>query len=145
MDVFTIEVFVVLRFALAAPLLFLILKLKEGDVKVEKRDLVKLAIIGFMGVTVLELLVMYSIKFTTLANASLLNVAPWPIMVALFAPLFTREKMTVKLAIGGVVAFVGVTLIILIGEDSFHLDSTFFVNFFLYFLYRLFSVSYFFS
>jgi len=128
MDVFTIEVFVVLRFALAAPLLFLILKLKEGDVKVEKRDLVKLAIIGFMGVTVLELLVMYSIKFTTLANASLLNVAPWPIMVALFAPLFTREKMTVKLAIGGVVAFVGVTLIILGGEDSFSLDSQYMIG-----------------
>src|SRR5690625_7144434 len=71
---------------------------------------------------------MYSIKFTTLANASVLNVAPWLIMVALFAPLFTREKMTVKLAIGVVVAFVGVTLIILGGEASFSLDSEYMIG-----------------
>lgn len=123
MEIFPAEIFVLLRFGLAVPILFLILKYKEGDVKVEKKDLLKLAIIGLFGITILEIVVMYSIKFTTLANASLLNVAPWPIFVALFAPLFTREKMTMRLIVGGGIAFVGVTLIILGGEDSFSLSS----------------------
>lgn len=122
-DIFPPEVFVMLRFGLAIPILFLILKIKEGNVQVTKKDLPKLIIIGFIGVTVLELLVIYSIKFTTLANASLLNVAPWPIFVALFAPLFTREKMTFKLGMGGLIALIGVSFIILGGEDNFALNS----------------------
>lgn len=123
MEVFTPEIFVFLRFGLALPILFAILKFTEGSVKVDKRDLIKLAIIGLFGVTVLEILVMYSIKYTTLANASLLNVAPWPIFAALFAPLFTKEMMTKRLAIGGIVAFVGVVLIIVGGEEGFDFSS----------------------
>ena len=128
MEVFPAEIFVLLRFGLTSPILFLILKLKEGDIKIEKKDVIKLALIGLLGVPILEILVLYSIQLTTLANASLLNVAPWPIFAALFSPLFTREKMTGKLAIGGVIAFVGVTLIILGGEDSFSLDSEYMVG-----------------
>lgn len=123
METIPAEVFVVLRFALAVPILFIILKLKEGNIKVEKRDLIKLVIVGLIGVTMLELITMYSIKYTTLANASLLNVAPWPIFVALFAPLFTREKMTLKLAIGGLIALTGVSFIILGGDNQFDLNS----------------------
>ncbi|MBM7570419.1 DMT family transporter [Aquibacillus albus] len=123
MEVFPAEVFVFLRFGLALPILFLILKWTEGSVKVDKQDLIKLGVIGFVGVTILEILVMYSIKYTTLANASLLNVAPWPIFTALFAPLFTREKMTLRLAIGGCIAFIGVSMIILGGKDGFSLNS----------------------
>ncbi|MBD8067675.1 DMT family transporter [Bacillus sp. PS06] len=123
MDVFTPEVFVFLRFGLALPILFGILKMTEGTIKVHKRDLVKLAVIGFFGVTLLEILVMYSIKYTTLANASLLNVAPWPIFAALFAPLFIKEKFTVRVATGGFIALIGVSLIILGGEEGFELGS----------------------
>lgn len=128
MEVFAPEVFVFLRFGLALPILFAILKFTEGSVKVDKRDLIKLAIIGLFGVTVLEILVMYSIKYTTLANASLLNVAPWPIFAALFAPLFTKEMMTKRLAIGGFVALVGVVLIIVGGEDGFDFSSQYMVG-----------------
>lgn len=123
MEVFSAEVFVFLRFGLALPILFGILKWTEGSVKVAKKDLVFLSLIGLAGVTLLEILVMYSIKYTTLANASLLNVAPWPIFAALFAPLFTREKMTLRLATGGFVALIGVSLIILGGENGFDLSS----------------------
>ncbi|MCK0472840.1 DMT family transporter [Halalkalibacter sp. APA_J-10(15)] len=123
MDVFSAEIFVFLRFGLAVPLLFLLLYKLEGSIKVDRRDLVKLAIIGFVGVTILEILVMYSIKFTTLANASLLNVAPWPIFVALFAPLFTKEILTKRMVVGGAIAFVGVSLIILGGGEGFDLSS----------------------
>ena len=128
MEVFPAEVFVFLRFGLALPILFLMLKVTEGSVKVEKRDLLKLALIGFIGITALEIMVMYSIKFTTLANASLLNVAPWPIFAALFAPLFTREKITSRVAVGGLMALVGVTMIILGGEDGFDLGSEYMIG-----------------
>jgi len=66
---------------------------------------------------------MYSIKYTTLANASLLNVAPWPIFAAIFAPLFVKEKFTKRLGVGGAAAIAGVTFIILGGGEGLNLSS----------------------
>ncbi|WHY03268.1 DMT family transporter [Neobacillus sp. DY30] len=128
MEVFPAEVFVFLRFGLALPVLFLLLKVTEGSVKVERRDLLRLAFIGLIGITAMEIMVMYSIKYTTLTNASLLNVAPWPIFAALFAPLFTREKITSRVAAGGLIALVGVTMIILGGKDGFDLGSEYMIG-----------------
>jgi len=123
MDIFPLEIFVFLRFGLALPILLLILKWTEGSVKVDRRDLLMLAFIGLLGITALEIIVLYSIKFTTLANASLLNVAPWPIFVALLAPLFTREFLTSRVVIGGVFALIGVVFIIIGGQNGFDLSS----------------------
>ncbi|MFD0960736.1 DMT family transporter [Paenibacillus chungangensis] len=123
MDVFAPELFVFLRFGLTVPLIFLFLRWKEGSVGIALRDLWKLALYGFIGVTILEIAVMYSVKYTTIANASLLNVAPWPIFTALLAPLFTKEKVTRVLAIGGVLAVAGVTFIIVGGKEGFSFSS----------------------
>ena len=54
MEVFPAEVFVFLRFGLALPVLFLILKWTEGSIKVEKQDLLKLAFIGLIGITAIR-------------------------------------------------------------------------------------------
>ncbi|MFD0672357.1 DMT family transporter [Cohnella sp. GCM10027633] len=123
METFDPVLFSFLRFAGAVPFFFLILKLKEGSVRVPAKDMLALAGIGLVGITGLEIAVMYSIKYTTLANASLLNVAPWPIFAALFAPLFVKEKFTRRLAVGGAVAMVGVSFVILGGSEGLSLSS----------------------
>jgi drug/metabolite transporter (DMT)-like permease len=123
METFDPTLFSFLRFGLAVPFFFLILKLKEGSIGVPRQVALKLAVIGLVGVTGLEIAVMYSIKYTTLANASLLNVAPWPIFAALFAPLFVKEGFSRRLAVGGAAAIVGVTFIILGGGEGLDLSS----------------------
>lgn len=123
METFDPILFSFLRFGLAVPFLFLILKIKEGNVGIPWKVGLQLAVIGLVGVTILETAVMYSIKYTTLANASLLSVAPWPIFAALFAPLFVNEKFTRRLAVGGIVAIIGVTFIILGGGEGLNLSS----------------------
>lgn len=120
--------FTFLRFGLTVPLFFIVLKWIEGSVMVAKRDLITLAFVGLLGVTVLEIAVMYTIKFTTLANASLLNVGPWPIFTALFAPLFTEEKITQRLIGGGAIALIGVAMIITGGGEGFELNSENFIG-----------------
>jgi drug/metabolite transporter (DMT)-like permease len=105
------------------PFFFILLRLKEGSVGIPFRVALQLMFIGFFGVTILENITMYAIQYTSLANASLLNVAPWPIFAALFAPFFTRESLTARVAIGGSVAMVGVCLIILTGGEGFDLAS----------------------
>ncbi|GIQ68825.1 DMT family transporter [Xylanibacillus composti] len=129
MEDFSPEVFTFLRFGLSVPILFLILKWFEGNVGIERKDLLKFLVIGAIGVTALEIMVMYSIKFTTLANSSLLNVAPWPIFAALLAPLFiAREKMSMKLITGGAVAMIGVFLVILGGGQGFDMSSDYMIG-----------------
>jgi drug/metabolite transporter (DMT)-like permease len=115
--------FTFLRFGIAVPFFFLLLRYKEGSIGIPFKVALQLMVIGFFGVTVTEALVMYSIKYTTLANASLLNVAPWPIFTALLAPLFTRESITPRVAVGGSIAMVGVCLIILKGGEGIDLSS----------------------
>lgn len=124
MDTFDPVLFTFLRFGLAVPIFFVLLKIREGSVTVPWRTGVKLAAIGLFGVTGLEIAVMYSIKYTTLANASLLNVAPWPIFAALFAPLFYRESFSRRLAVGGAAAMIGVCLVIAGGREGLDFSSS---------------------
>ncbi len=124
MESFHPIVFSFLRFGLAIPFFFLLLKATEGSVGVPWRIVPKLAVIGLVGVTLLEIIVLYSIKHTTLANASLLNVAPWPIFAAIFAPLFMKETITLRLVVGGCLSIVGVGMVILGGGEGFSLSSS---------------------
>jgi drug/metabolite transporter (DMT)-like permease len=117
------KLFTFLRFGLAVPFFFILLRLKEGSVGIPFKVALQLMIIGFFGVTVLENVTMYAIKYTSLANASLLNVAPWPIFAALFAPLFTRESISRRVMVGGGIAMIGVCLIILTGGEGFDMSS----------------------
>lgn len=121
MDFFDPSLFAFLRFFGAVPLLFLILYWTEGSIGVARKDLWKLIGIGLIGITALEIGVMYSIKLTTLANASLLNVAPWPIFTALLAGIMTKETVSRQVIVGGALAMFGVSLVILGGGDGFQL------------------------
>lgn len=123
MDTFDPALFTFLRFGLAVPFFFILLKLREGSVGVSFKAAMQLMVIGLFGVTGLEIAVMYSIKYTTLANASLLNVAPWPIFAALFAPLFYREAISKRLVAGGIAAMIGVSLVIIGGGEGIDLSS----------------------
>ncbi|TMV42652.1 DMT family transporter [Paenibacillus mesophilus] len=123
MDTFDPALFTFLRFGLAVPFFFILLKLREGSVGVSFKVAMQLMVIGLFGVTGLEIAVMYSIKYTTLANASLLNVAPWPIFAALFAPLFYREAISKRLVTGGIAAMIGVSLVIIGGGEGIDLSS----------------------
>jgi drug/metabolite transporter (DMT)-like permease len=115
MESFDPILFSFLRFGLAIPFFFVLLWIKEGSIGVTWRAGLQLMLMGAVGITALEIALMYAIKYTTLANASLLNVAPWPIFAALFAPLFIRETLTMRLMIGGAAAMIGVILVILGG------------------------------
>ncbi|OPA76223.1 EamA family transporter [Paenibacillus selenitireducens] len=123
METFDPILFSFLRFGLAIPFFFILLKLTEGSVGIPVKVALQLAAIGLLGITTLEIAVMYSIKYTTLANASLLNVAPWPIFAALFGPLFMREGISSRLVVGGMAAMIGVCFIILGGGEGLDVSS----------------------
>jgi drug/metabolite transporter (DMT)-like permease len=125
METFDAKLFVFLRFAIAVPILFLILWWKEGHITIRMRDLPLFLVLGLLGTTLLEILVMYSIDNTTLANASLLNVAPWPIFVALLIPFVLKEKIASRVYAGGAVAMCGVVMVIVGGEEGLDLSKSY--------------------
>lgn len=122
-ETFEPNVFVFLRFGLAVPIFFVLLKLKEGSIGIPWKAALQLMVLGLVGTTILEILVIHSVRYTTLANASLLNVAPWPIFAALFSPLFIRETVSKRLVLGGAAAMVGVIFVILGGGEGLDLSS----------------------
>ncbi|TJY40840.1 DMT family transporter [Cohnella pontilimi] len=123
LDTFDPVLFAFLRFGMAVPFFFLLLKTTEGSIGVPWKTALQFALIGLVGVTGLEIAVLYSIKYTTLANASLLNVAPWPVFASLFAPLVTGEKLTSRLLTGGGASMAGVCLVILGGGSGLSFSS----------------------
>ncbi|WP_308635112.1 DMT family transporter [Paenibacillus silvisoli] len=114
--------FLVLRFGISAVIMFGLLRWFEGSVGIRLKDLWKFIVLGLIGTTMLESFVVVSINYTTLANSSILSIAPWPIFAAIFAPLFTKEKIRKSLLGYGLLSMAGVVMVILAG-GSFSLDS----------------------
>jgi drug/metabolite transporter (DMT)-like permease len=125
METFDAKLFVFLRFGIAVPILFLILWWREGNTGIRISDLPIFLFMGIVGMSLLEIAVMYSIDNTTLANASLLNVAPWPIFVAMFSPFFMKEKITSRIIVGGSMAMCGVIMVIVGGEAGLDLSKSY--------------------
>ncbi len=113
-----------LRYVLAAALLVVAAKRKGFSLKVKKEHFWKLVGIGIVGNLLYQLLFIVGLDLTYSANAAVM-LGSIPIWVALLSQLFTEEKLTTSKTIGIILAFVGVTLIILGGgnELSFASDS----------------------
>jgi len=103
--------FAALRTILAAPVLFIILILKEKGVHFTKRDILPFVIMGLFGHFLNRFCWSYGLKYTTVSNASLLMSAT-PIFAALLASLFRIERITLRSAIGIALAFLGVFFVI---------------------------------
>jgi drug/metabolite transporter (DMT)-like permease len=100
-----------LRTLIASAGLYLIARLRSGPLKIERRDWLQLAFLGFVGVALNQYLYLYGMKFSTAANGALLYAAT-PIFVLVFSSLVLKEKMTPKKTFGIILAFFGITIVI---------------------------------
>jgi len=103
--------FAALRTIAAAPVLFIILILKEKGIHFAKKDILPFVIMGLFGHFLNRFCWSYGLKFTTASNASLLMSAT-PIFAALLASVFRIERVTLKSSIGIGLAFLGVFFVI---------------------------------
>lgn len=103
--------FAALRTIFAAPVLLMVLSLKEKGLHFRKQDILPLLVLGLLGHFLNRFGWSYGLNLTTASNASIL-MATTPIHVALFATLFRIERITLKSAVGIAVAFLGVLFVI---------------------------------
>ena len=113
-----------IRFALAGFLMGFYLMTRKELQKPPLRDLKKLALSGFLGITVYFSLENLGVKYSTTSDAALI-VASYPAINLLFEALFLRQKFSAKSFIGIGLAIVGVYMLISVTQYSEAIDRLF--------------------
>lgn len=98
------------RFAFAAVLLLIILRVREGNLRVTRRELFNFAWLGFIGNTIYQVLFIYGLSLTTAANSALL-IAVTPALIAVFGHTLGIEPITRRTFGGIMLAFAGIAVV----------------------------------
>ncbi|MDM5189037.1 DMT family transporter [Bacillus sp. DX4.1] len=106
-----------LRFLIASPVLLLITFFMERSLRIERKDWLRLLIVGIVGTTLYQTLFMLSVKYTSATNASLL-IAMSPIFTGILAVLHKQERFSIKIQIGSLLSFGGAALVLLTGHTN---------------------------
>ena len=105
-----------LRYAVAFLFLTLLLfRFGVASIRVEKRDLPKMAFLGLSGVVGYHTIFMISLAHTQVANTAIIN-ATSPILTAILASWILKERLTTRNVYGVGMAFVGVILLLTRGR-----------------------------
>lgn len=112
------------RFLIVAPLLLLIVGLRSPDVLkiTDRRDLVRYAIYGFVSIVMGETLPAAAVRFTSVANMTLLGPGTISLFTALWAVLLREQRLTRSGWIGALVAMAGVGMVAAAGKGGLHLS-----------------------
>ncbi len=104
--------FAALRFVVAAAVMIVILRLREGVIRFPSgRAFWILVGMGVLGSVLYQVFFTLGLSLTTAGNAALL-IATSPVMVAIFGALFGIERMTRNIAAGITLAIAGVALVV---------------------------------
>lgn len=108
---------VILRFALASTIFAAILLTMRKDNMIDRGDIPKFIILGFLTITSYFYFQYTGLQYTTTINSSLI-IATSPIYVALFGAIIGWEIINKTVIAGIILAFAGVTIIITNGQLS---------------------------
>lgn len=93
----------------------------EKFTKLHKKDILPIFLLGFLGVIVYHLGLNYGEQYISASAASLI-IATIPIFVVIFATIFLKEKITLKIVVGVIISLFGVVIISIAGKPEANLD-----------------------
>lgn len=107
------------RFLIACPVIVAITYRLEGkkSLKINKNEIITFSILGLLGVTLVQAIQVYALKFTSAINSSILINFNVP-FIAIFAMIFLGEALNKKTAFGIFVSFIGAVIIVINGSLS---------------------------
>jgi drug/metabolite transporter (DMT)-like permease len=103
--------FTFLRYLLAAATLLILLRLREGTIRLPRGDVARIAVLGAVGFGCYQLIWPVALQ-TIPAGDSALLIATTPVITALLAVATGADVASPAKLIGAVIAFVGVALVI---------------------------------
>ncbi|MBP2667142.1 MAG: eamA-like transporter family protein, partial [Firmicutes bacterium] len=108
------QVYTTLRFLLAAPLMLLVLKWREGNVAFDRALLPRLIVIGFIGVSFYQTVFISALKYTSVTNLALM-MGISPLFTVLLGAATGQEKLRSGIIGGCLVAFGGLVMVLRFG------------------------------
>lgn len=99
------------RFALAAVILIIILKVKYPEEKVLKEDKFKLFLGGVFGIAIYFIFENYAVAYTSASNVAIL-IASIPVFTLFSQRIIYKEKLTYGKIIGATLSLIGIIIII---------------------------------
>ncbi len=86
----------------------------KNKTKIEKKDLIKISLLGFTGIFLHGILNVTGINLSTATNNAIL-INSYPLLLVLLAPILIKERIAKKDLIGITIGFIGVIVIIMNG------------------------------
>jgi drug/metabolite transporter (DMT)-like permease len=114
--------FTALRFAAASVILLVILKQREGTIRIPAGGLFRLTALGIIGNTVYQICFILGLSWTTATNSALV-LASMPALVGAAGHVLGIERLTVRRAGGLAAATVGVLLVVAARGVSFKAET----------------------
>jgi drug/metabolite transporter (DMT)-like permease len=114
--------FTVIRFALAALFLFIVMLVNRESFAIDRCDRMKVVRLGFIGITLYNLFFMYGLKYTTAANSAML-ISISPLFGVLIQAVSGKERLNVRISTGLALSSFGVFLIIRSHQGEFSFSS----------------------
>lgn len=111
-----------IRFALAILFMWGAVWYRKLNVRIRRRDLGKVFLLGMLGTLLYQLLFIIGINRTNASNAAVM-LGLIPVWIAIFSHFFSDEKMYRLQVIGVILAFTGVLLIMAGGEQGLSFQS----------------------
>lgn len=105
-----------LRFGLAALVLLAILRWREGTVRVPRRDLAGMAVVGVLGFGLYQVLWTTGLQSITAGDSALI-IAATPVLTALIAVVAGSDTLTPLKLGGALLSFAGVAIVIAGGQE----------------------------
>ena len=85
--------------------------------KLQKRDIIPIFLVGFLGIVMYHLGLNYGEQYISASAASVI-IATIPIFVVILAAIFLKEKITLKIVLGVLLSLVGVVVISTVGRSD---------------------------
>jgi drug/metabolite transporter (DMT)-like permease len=112
----------IMRLLIACILFIFLLLMKPKDFsKLQKKDIIPIFFLGFLGIIVYHLGLNYGEQYVSASVASLI-IAIIPIIVVIFAISFLKEKITFKIVAGITLSLIGVLIISTYGNPTYTLE-----------------------
>src|SRR6266700_3835076 len=107
----------VLRYAIVVPVLFGILRVKGQSLRIERKWIVNLVVMGVFSTTLYQIFFLYGVRYAAASDDSLV-IGIGPVLVAIMASFVLRERLTKTKGLGFVAGLAGIGVISLLSPNN---------------------------
>jgi len=100
----------VIRYVIVVPVLFLILRLREGRIHIRREWIPTLVLLGLLSTTLYQIFFLYGVKYAAASDDSIV-IGAGPVMIGVLASVYAQERLTRRKVLGLLVGLSGVVLI----------------------------------